>query len=166
MLQNLLCERFHLLEHHETQMLPSYTLSIGKAGSRLRAHSSLAASESLTPSASNSSSAPAVGRPGTFTWVDTRHLRLTANDLDIKSLARMLAQVMQEPVVDETGLAGVYDFILDFAPPEFMTGGRTDTEALPDIFAVLRQLGLNLTKTNVPRDLIVVDQANKVPTEN
>jgi uncharacterized protein (TIGR03435 family) len=109
MLQNLLCERFHLLVHHEIKMLPSYTLSIGKAGSTLRAHSSLAASESSTAVPSNSNSAPADGRPGTFTWVDTHHLRLTANNLDIKSLARMLAQVMQEPVVDETGLAGGYD---------------------------------------------------------
>jgi uncharacterized protein (TIGR03435 family) len=64
MLQNLLCERFHLLVHHETKMLPAYTLSIGKAGSRLRAHSRLAASESSTPGPSNSSSAPAGGRPG------------------------------------------------------------------------------------------------------
>ncbi|MGA3185670.1 MAG: TIGR03435 family protein [Bryobacteraceae bacterium] len=159
MLQNLLCERFHLLVHHEMKMLPSYTLSIGKVGSKLRAHS---ASES-------SSSLPASGRPGTFTWVDTHHLRVTANDLDIKSFARMLTSVMQEPVADETGLAGGYDFVLDFAPPEILTGGGSgnDIEALPDIFAVLAgQLGLNLAKKNVPRELIVVDQSNKVPTEN
>jgi len=140
MLQNLLCERFHLVVHHETKMLPSYTLSVGKAGSKLRAHSSLPASERSAPGPGNSSSVPASGRPGTFTWVGTHHLRLTANDLDIKSLVRMLAQVLQEPVVDETGLAGGYDFILDFAPPEFMTGGRSGNaaETLPDIFAVLR----------------------------
>jgi len=86
MLQNLLCERFHLSVHRETKMLPSYTLSIGKPGSKLRAHSSLPASES---------SPPTNGRPGTFTWVDAHHLRLTANDLDFKSFVQMLTSVMQ-----------------------------------------------------------------------
>jgi uncharacterized protein (TIGR03435 family) len=92
---------------------------------------------------------------------------VTANDLDLKSLVRLLARVTQEPVVDQTGLAGGYDFILNFAAPEFMPQARSDAAGLPDIFATLQeQLGLNLTRKNAPRDLIVVDRANKVPTEN
>jgi uncharacterized protein (TIGR03435 family) len=171
MLQNLLSDRFHLLVHRETKILPSYTLSVSRAGPRLRAHPSTSASESSSHDARNSGSLPTRGQPGTLTWIDT-HLRLTADDLDLKSLAGLLSRVVQAPVVDETGLVGGYDFILNFAAPEFMTGGQsyrsgTNEEAFPEIFAVLREeLGLNLTKKNVPRDLIVVDQANKVPTEN
>jgi uncharacterized protein (TIGR03435 family) len=160
MLQNLLCERFHVLVHRETKMLPSYTLSVGKAGPKLRANSSVPAAES---------SLPASGQPGTFTWVNEHHLRVTANDLDIKSFVRMLTSVMQEPVVDETGLAGGYDFILDFTPPEILTRGQSgnDAETLPDIFATLqKQLGLSLIKKSVPRELLIVDRADKVPTEN
>jgi uncharacterized protein (TIGR03435 family) len=171
MLQNLLSDRFHLLVHRETRILPSYTLAVSKAGPKVRAHPSTPASEISSPDPRNSRSLPTRDQPGIFTWVDT-HLRLTANDLDLKSLARLLTQVMQAPVVDETGLVGGYDFILNFAAPAFMTGGQsyhsgTNEEALPEIFAALQeQLGLNLTKKNVPRDLIVVDGANKVPTEN
>jgi len=171
MLQNLLSDRFHLSVHHETKMLPSYTLSVSKAGPKLQAHLSTPASENSSPDPRNSSSLPSRGRPGTFTWLGT-NLRLTANDLDMKSFARLLSQVVQAPVVDETGLAGGYDFVLNFAAPAFMTGGQSynsakDEEVLSDIFAALQEkLGLNLAMKNVPRDLIVVDRANKVPTEN
>jgi len=171
MLQDLLSNRFHLLVHRETKIMPSYTLSIRKDGPKCRAHTTTTASESSSPDPRDSSSLPTLGHPGTLTWVGT-NLRLTANDSDMKSVVGLLTQVMQAPVVDETGLVGRYDFILNFAAPAFMTGGQsyhpgTDEEALPDIFAALQdQLGLNLTIKKVPRDLLVVDRANKVPTEN
>ena len=73
--------------------------------------------------------------------------------------------------MDETGLDGRYDFVVNFAAPEFMTGGQSDSrkneEELPQIFTALQEeLGLNLTMKKVPRELLVVDRANKVPTEN
>ena len=74
-------------------------------------------------------------------------------------------------VVDKTGLAGTFEFRLEFAAsPELLqrvpvemepAGGRT-------IFAAMeKQLGLKLNKVpNVPVDFIVIDHADKVPTEN
>jgi uncharacterized protein (TIGR03435 family) len=52
-----------------------------------------------------------------------------------------------------------------------MTGGqsssRKNEEALPQISTALQEeLGLNLTMKKVPRDLLVVDRADKAPTES
>jgi uncharacterized protein (TIGR03435 family) len=163
MLQNLLSDRFHLSVHRETKILPSYALSLGRAGPKFRAHPSTPPSEGSSPDPRNSGSLPTVGQRGSLIWVGT-NLRLTANDSDMKSVARLLMRVMQAPVVDETGLDGRYDFVLNFAAPEFITGGhsnsRKDEEALPQIFTALQEeLGLNLTMKKVPRDLLVVDRA-------
>jgi uncharacterized protein (TIGR03435 family) len=66
-------------------------------------------------------------------------------------------------IADRTGLEGVFDFTLEFfsrATPE--DGGG------PSIFQALeRQVGLRLNKTkDVEVELIVVDRAERIPTEN
>jgi len=170
MLQNLLGDRFQLVAHHETQILPAYALSLGKAGPKFRAHPTTPPSDASSPDPRNSGSLPTGGQRGSLLWVGT-NLRLTANDSDMKSVARLLMQVVQAPVVDETGLDGRYDFVLNFAAPEFMTGGQSNSkkneEELPQILTALQEeLGLKLTMKKVPRELLVVDRANKVPTEN
>ncbi len=83
--------------------------------------------------------------------------------------------------MDKTGLTGKYDFTLKFDPRSFganvvvgpqMQSDRTTASdpgsGLPDIFrAVERQLGLKLVRAKgFPLDTIVIDQMEKVPTEN
>jgi uncharacterized protein (TIGR03435 family) len=90
----------------------------------------------------------------------------------------------QPRVVDRTGLTGIYDFTLEFAgtmplppgttapaPPADdagMPAASDPGEGLPNIFtAVEKQLGLKLVKVkDVPVDVLNVDNADKVPTEN
>jgi uncharacterized protein (TIGR03435 family) len=90
----------------------------------------------------------------------------------------------QQPrVVDKTGLTGTYEFTLEFAGsfgssgtmPSEAAGGEPGVplasdpaEGAPDIFtAVEQQLGLKLVKAGgVPVDMLIVDSADKVPTEN
>jgi uncharacterized protein (TIGR03435 family) len=89
----------------------------------------------------------------------------------------------QPRVIDKTGLTGVYEFTLEFAgtmampgmsppaPPADDSGlpvASDPTEGLPNIFtAVEKQLGLKLVKVkDVPVDVLIVDSADKVPTEN
>ena len=79
----------------------------------------------------------------------------------------MLTRRMDRPVLDQTGLRGVYDYTLDTsglgfngAPPKEDTDG-------PSIFsAVQSDLGLKLTAEKQPVEILVIDQANKVPTAN
>jgi uncharacterized protein (TIGR03435 family) len=91
--------------------------------------------------------------------------------------------VAQPRVVDRTGLTGTYEFTLEFAGTVLMPGivpsappaddagapiASDPGEGAPNIFtAVEKQLGLKLVKVkDVPVDVLIIDNAEKVPTEN
>ena len=58
-----------------------------------------------------------------------------------------------------TGLRGRYDFALQWA--------QRDTDDGPSLFtAVQEQLGLRLVAQKGPVDILVIDHAEKIPTEN
>jgi uncharacterized protein (TIGR03435 family) len=65
------------------------------------------------------------------------------------------------PVVDASGLAGGYDFDLQFAPTALTatTGGQTFSQALANV-------GLKLEAKDVPLLTITVERVNKSPTPN
>jgi uncharacterized protein (TIGR03435 family) len=59
------------------------------------------------------------------------------------------------PVLDKTGLEGVFDFTLDWTP-----------DAPPSIFTALEdQLGLKLEPQKAPIEMLIVDHVEKIPTE-
>jgi uncharacterized protein (TIGR03435 family) len=63
-------------------------------------------------------------------------------------------------VIDKTGLSGDYDFALHYARDG-------DEEPALDIFgAIESQAGLKLQRAKIPLEFIVVDHAEKVPSEN
>lgn len=73
-------------------------------------------------------------------------------------------------MLDKTGLAGFYDFTLEFAPD--LSGLTTPDGSAPPqfdgptIFTALReQLGLKLESTKAPVEVFVIDRVEK-PTEN
>jgi uncharacterized protein (TIGR03435 family) len=79
--------------------------------------------------------------------------------------------------MDATGLAGVYDYSLTYTPGEEMyapgtappAGGEASTPLEHPMLrdALREQLGLELRPVkNVSVDVVVVDSANKEPTEN
>ena len=86
----------------------------------------------------------------------------------------------QARVVDKTGLSGTYEFTLEIAgsmgmmpsaPAVGEPGMPLASEpagGAPDIFtAVEKQLGLKLVKVrDIPVDILIVDNADKVPTAN
>ena len=72
------------------------------------------------------------------------------------------------PILDRTGLEGKFDFKLEFAPqaPGALAPDTTG-EAGPNLLtAVQGQLGLRLNPRKIPLDVLVIDRADKVPTEN
>ena len=83
--------------------------------------------------------------------------------MPVSTLAQMLISAVGAPVIDRTGLAEQYNFVLEFAP---LSGTPRDDETLPTIFAVLQEkLGLKLEATRGPVEVVVIDRAEK-PTEN
>jgi uncharacterized protein (TIGR03435 family) len=134
MLQSLLVNRFKLKTHRETRTLPVYALTVAKAGSKM----------------------PRAATPDGGTSSGSRNL--TAKGATIDILARMLTDLLMRPVLDRTGLTGVFDIKLDFAPLATTAG---DTSA-PSLFtAIEEQLGLKLEATKGPVEVLVVDSAEK-----
>ena len=149
MLQRLLAERFKLEYHRQTKELPVYVLMVAKGGPKFH--------ESKTE--------------GDFSVQPTGRATATVQRATIAQLVDMLTQVLRMPILDETGLTSHYDVTVDmtsYIPENFEHGPGA---APPDIggiviAAVQEQLGLKLESRKAPTDLIVIDHAEKAPTEN
>ena len=186
MLQNLLAERFGLVEHHETKQMPVYDLVVAKSGPKIKDHIEIGAPEDkdktpLQPSApfklelgkDGLPAQPVFGGRGTHTFSGRAGTRMWASGETMSQFARMLSEQLSKPVTDSTGLTGKYDFILSWGN-ESMAGPvpppldiALDAEALPTLLsAVQEQLGLKLEPKKGNVDLVVIDHVEKVPTEN
>ena len=85
-------------------------------------------------------------------------------------------RVLDRPVIDQTGLTDRYDFTLNWRPDEFQFPRATaaqraaavsrGADTLPDLFTAFQeQLGLKLSATKAPADVLVIDNVSK-PSEN
>jgi bla regulator protein BlaR1 len=73
-------------------------------------------------------------------------------------------------VVDRTGLAGGFDFIMEFEPQAGQAGfsgsnAGEDTVGVTFLEALKDQLGLKLESTKAPMKVLVVDHLER-PSEN
>jgi uncharacterized protein (TIGR03435 family) len=114
-------------------------------------------------------------------------IRMIRNGATIGQFLDVLANQLDRPVRDMTGLSGTYDITLDFAvdpsimqakmaamgggppPPEMASpeGATQDPSGAATIFSALtEQLGLRLEARKGPVDLLVIDSVQKTPTEN
>jgi uncharacterized protein (TIGR03435 family) len=83
-----------------------------------------------------------------------------ATKFDMELLARYPGGELGVPVVDQTGVAGVYDFELVWNPEERRAGGETDS--LPSMVTAIReQLGLELKRGRGQVEMVVIDYAEK-----
>ena len=147
MLQPVLADRFQLRVHHETRSFPAFNLVLAKGGSKLK---------------------PAVLAPGTPAGpcqIASRGEGLTsAHNCWMDAIAHLLWSPSGRTVIDKTGLTGRYDFELHWTPDSVpadspLAGG-------PSIFtAVQEQLGLKLSPSTAPLDVLVIDSAQR-PSEN
>lgn len=138
MLQSLLADRFHLVLHREARPLEAYVIEVAKGGPRLE---KAAGGESTTNSG---------------------HGTLLARKTSMDLFAQVIARQLDLPVVNRTGLDGVYNFKLQWTPEKELS--RPD--AGPSIFtAVQEQLGLHIRAQKVPLEVLVIDRAEH-PTAN
>src|SRR5581483_10862649 len=64
-------------------------------------------------------------------------------------------QAADRPVIDKTGLAGFFDFVLEWTPD------RSDGAGLSIYSAIEQQLGLKLQSNKSPMEFLVIDHAEK-----
>jgi len=157
MVQKLLKERFQLAFHNEKKELSVYAITVAKNGPK------------LTKNESGGNLPGYGGGRGTF---------LVRNS-SIEEFGHILqANILEQPVVDQTGLGTTrYDFTLKWTPDpsQSQIGGPAppnapapadNADAPPDIFtAFQQQLGLKLENTKAPVDVMVVDSLEK-PSDN
>jgi uncharacterized protein (TIGR03435 family) len=163
MMQMLLAERFQLKVHSETKQVPVYDLVITKGGSKLK--------DAATDSDENLLKGKD-GKPmhGFLSWSTGK---VISQGYSAKNLADFLSQPMcalGRPVMDKTGLAGTYNFTLDWSPPHpgvrFGTeSGSASPEDMPSIFTALGDVGLKLQPSTGPLETVVIDHVER-PTEN
>ncbi len=148
MIQTMLAERFRLALHKETRQLPTYSLIVAKNGPKIHPVEEGQARTS--------------GGNGHF----------TATKISMGKFADLIARQAGLPVVDATGLQGVFDFTLDWSPAADIRMAAASGEAAPSdgkasLFTALQeQLGLRLESSKGPVEILVVDRMDKTPTAN
>jgi len=157
MLRQLLAARFKLAFHREPKQLSIYALSVAKGGPKLKEST---ASPDATPQ----------GPPPLMFVLSPTLVRLPARYATMAEFASVLQRSpFERPVVDRTGLAGRFDFDLEFAPDESLWGGilpRPENSDKPDLFkAIQEQLGLKLEAARGQVEALVIDHV-ELPSEN
>jgi uncharacterized protein (TIGR03435 family) len=152
MTRTLLTDRFRLVLHHEQQQLPVFALVPAKKG------------PNLTPS-----------KPGLEARRSGTKRGMSFQSWTMSDLARYLSRQgpIGRPVTDQTGLQGRFDFTLalDGGFGKIMKKVEGGKESLGDneltLFTdTLEAVGLRLEGRRMPVDVLVVDRAEKIPTEN
>lgn len=147
MMQKLLADRFKLELRRETKETSAMVLTVAKGGHKLKE-----VQEEGSPSF-------ATGR-----------LNLTGKGATVAQLITFLSREIRQPIVDQTGLTGRYDYFMDinaYVTDEMRNQPGPPVEA-PSIIAnaLQGQLGLKVEAKKVPLELLIVDKMEKTPTEN
>jgi uncharacterized protein (TIGR03435 family) len=134
MLQNLLADRFKLSIRRGTREVTAYSLTIGRNGSKL-----------ADPPAGQASKV-VIGDRGGIVFQNTT----------LAGLVNTLANILDQPVIDKTGLTGRYTY--NFSPSADPSG--------PSLFTVVEeQLGLKLEAGKAPVEVLQVDHVER-PSAN
>ncbi len=143
MLQRLLTERFQMKLHWEKRELSVYALVLGKGSPKLKA------------AASDGQPELSGGASGAF-----------FHNQPLSRLTFLLTRRLDRPVLNLTGLTGIYDFTLDISGlPTGVT--QAGDNPGPSIFTTVQQdLGLKLEAQRASIDILIIDHVEKVPTEN
>jgi uncharacterized protein (TIGR03435 family) len=173
LMQALLEDRFKLKVHREQKEVSVYSLTVAKRGLKLQR------AEGCTPLDLTNPPPPpepghvapkycgrfALGRKGQSRTVD----------IDAMSMTEFAAQFsgwLDRPVIDKTGVVGLFGFHLQFAQdettPAFVSLPADDPSpsAGPSVFTAFQeQLGLKLESAKGPGDLLVIDSVER-PSEN
>jgi uncharacterized protein (TIGR03435 family) len=137
MLQRLLEDRLKLVVHREQKQQSVYELVVGPHGAKL------------------TKAEPGVTGPNMILAG-----RVEAAAMPMGGLAEFLTPRMSAPVIDKTGIDGVYQIRLKWAPD-------TNPSDLPDLEGALsQQLGLKLQSAKAPVEYLVITQVERVPLEN
>lgn len=147
--KRVLAERFHLKYHTEDRPLPGFIVMVAKDGPRL--------AEAKDPTAANECH-------GERDKANPEQFKITCTSETVAQFVSTLDQDFSHPIVDQTGLTKPYDFTLKLMlGPDVHT---RDDRARVYTDALGKQLGLAVTRGDLPQPAIVVDSVDRTPTPN
>jgi uncharacterized protein (TIGR03435 family) len=146
MLQALLKDRFNFAAHNDKKEMSVYNLVVMKDGPKF----SVFDADHIPPNPPrNGASAMIIG------------------PMTMEGLAGHLTSVTGRLVLNKTKLEGRYFCAVTFTPLTTQVNEIATGPGALDIFAAIQlQLGLKMESAKEPVDILVVDRADRVPTEN
>jgi len=168
MVRPLLADRFKLVFHHELRELPVYALVLTKPnelGPQFRRHDNCDPGNiTWQLPASEGAAEPAGPMACGGEMFNPRHLRARGSPLTYMLIALGRTN-LDRPIVDHTGLAGKFDWEVQWIPDDLKVDGASRPEG-PGIFQAFRdQLGLRLEPTRDRVDVLVIDHAERPQTD-
>jgi uncharacterized protein (TIGR03435 family) len=185
MIQALLTDRFGMKFHREMKDFPVYALVVGKTGIKMKETPADPPDAEKKPfdmavSASATSTTVNYGNGSYMSFGDNKFVGRKMPPL---ALSESLARFVDKPVVDMTGLRGIYDFDLVFSPEDFRAmmiraalkaGVTLPPEAMKlldgsngdSLFNAVETLGLKLEERKAPVEVLVIDHMEKSPSDN
>ena len=92
-------------------------------------------------------------------------LAITGTAIAMPALVNILQQYLDRPIVDASGVEGLYDVQLDFGLAQSQPAGADDAPGVSLFTAIQEQLGLKLDAQRKPIEVLVVDHAER-PTSD
>ena len=193
MLQAVLEDRLQVKVHRETRDVPAYAISVAKGGLKVKPLEEKSCDPPdltkpmrparLTPDALTEilqpGEKPTCGRAGHSSYGPADPM-MTVHGLamTLSEFSQLIVFDVGRPVIDKTGITGIFNFHLRFATDPTRTPPRGGAEPVgnspaassdpvgPSIFtAIQEQLGLKLESAKGPGDFLVIDSVER-PTEN
>jgi uncharacterized protein (TIGR03435 family) len=156
MLRALLSERFGLKTHSDNKSLPVFVLTQGKRGAQLK--------KPEGPGEAGCDDHVDQGPPllVTYTCHNITIAGFAAHDLRPRDRASV-----NHPVLDLTGLAGEWNFAIQYTPLQQLQRERaTGQPTGVSLFDALDKIGLRLELKNEAYPVIAIDKVNRTPTGN
>jgi len=186
MLQALLEDRFKLKIRRESREVPAYALTVAKNGPKLQSFQEgscqvLDFSRPPVPPARGEKPTPVCALRMLLTTKPDAAMTWEVHGGTLDDLARALGSDLDRIVINKTGIAGKFDYHLEFSAdettaglnslrgpdgPVVQPGSPSDPPGGPSIFsAIQEQLGLKLESAKGAREFLVIDRVEK-PSEN
>ncbi len=165
MLQSLMEDRFKLTFRREPKEMQVYAVVVGKDGPKLKKPEIQSANQ-LMAMGTDGKPRSAVMFGGSMSA-----MTVSAPNASLLTLVGVLTRFTARPVVDETGIDGLYDFKIIFAPetdaglPRGFQGNQA-SDLAPTLSEAVKQYGLRIENRKESIDMFVVTHIEKTPTEN
>jgi uncharacterized protein (TIGR03435 family) len=164
MLQRLLAERFRLTLRRQAQELPVYAMLVAKNGPKMQ-KAQIEEADCMSETAPDETPCHVI--------VGGQGYGLRGRAVDMSDLALAVESFADRPVVNKTGLTGLFSIEttgwiplrLKSAAPGAKAENGADLESLPSLFNILSGIGLKLGPQKAPVEILVIERVEK-PSPN